>query len=159
MPLYSNAEKVIRENLEAVRLGNSVRTVAVGSLSDHQLQVLNAGRSRAGLPPVDGSVFFRGKHIYASRIVRDGYTVDDVLAQIAAAFRDSSIVRFNPKMSVLQSISPRDDGYGNTIRDEIALECTSRHPKAELYSVIPKGDRIKPADAPKKQEPPRGGSC
>ena len=149
MPLYSNAEKVIRENLESTRRGSKVHAPTIGCLSDAQLEALNRDRVRVKLLPVSGLIFFRGRHIYDSRIARDGYSIVDVVEQIRAAFCDASIVRFTPKMSVLQSTSLRDDGYGNRVRDEIALECTSRHPKSELFSVIPKGDKIKPADAEK----------
>nr|AKN38780.1 hypothetical protein [Vibrio splendidus] len=40
---------------------------------------------------------------------------------------------------------PRLDAYGNTIIDNGILELMSRKPKAELFSVIPKGDKIKPS--------------
>ena len=44
-------------------------------------------------------------------------------------------------MTVMQNRCPRQDRYGNcTIRDLAVFECTARHPRPELYSVIPKGD-------------------
>ena len=50
----------------------------------------------------------------------------------------------NPKMTILQNRSARADRYGNLVKDLAVLECTSRHPRPELFSVIPKGDLIRP---------------
>jgi len=50
-------------------------------------------------------------------------------------------------MTVLQNPKKREDGYGNRVSDQAILECTTRFPYAELYSAIPKGDKIKPAEA------------
>lgn len=47
-------------------------------------------------------------------------------------------------MTALRSTFGRDDGYGNEVFDEAIFELTARKPKAELYSIIPKGDRNKP---------------
>jgi hypothetical protein len=46
--------------------------------------------------------------------------------------------------TILENPYPRADRYGNTVKDRAILECSARHPKPELFSVIPKGDRIKP---------------
>ncbi len=86
MPLYSNAERVIRENLAAASQGIKPQTVTIGELSATQLLSWNTVRVKNHLSAVDGTVFFRGTHIYQSRIVRDGYTVDDVVLQIKSAF-------------------------------------------------------------------------
>jgi len=144
VPLYSNAERVIRENLAAASQGIKPRTVVIGELTAAQLKSWNTIRAKNNLPPVDGTVFFRGTHIYQSRIVRDGYSVEDVVLQIKSAFSADSMIRWTPKMSALQSRVQRNDGYGNLVRDEIALECTNQFPRSELFSVIPKGDSIKP---------------
>jgi hypothetical protein len=50
----------------------------------------------------------------------------------------------NTKMTALDSVARREDGYGNMVRDRAVLELTQRKPRAELYSVIPKGDTNKP---------------
>ncbi|WP_256205946.1 MULTISPECIES: hypothetical protein [unclassified Pseudomonas] len=47
-------------------------------------------------------------------------------------------------MTALRSTIGRNDGYGNEIYDEAIFELTARKPKAELYSIVPKGDRNKP---------------
>jgi hypothetical protein len=89
-------------------------------------------------------VVFVGKHIYESRVVKDGYSVDDVVAQIMSGMHESCEFHANPKMNSLVSREARNDGYGNTIFDETAFECSVGYPRPELYSVIPKGDKIKP---------------
>lgn len=144
MPLYSNAEKVIREHLELVRAGQKPRRVTIGELSKGQLESLNAQREKAGLSPLNGRIFFVGKHVYKRRILGDGYTVDDVIDQIRSAFSEASTAHLNPKLSSLKNPIARADRYGNQVRDEIVLECSAKHPNAELFSVIPKGDVKKP---------------
>jgi hypothetical protein len=47
-------------------------------------------------------------------------------------------------MTALEAGERRNDGYGNMVRDRAILELTQRKPRAELYSVMPKGDTIKP---------------
>ena len=49
-----------------------------------------------------------------------------------------------PHATALINNTPRNDGYGNQVNDLAVLELTSRKPRAELYSVIPKGDDNKP---------------
>ncbi len=101
------------------------------------------------------NVVFVGQHIYNSRIRQDGYSVDDVIAQINSAMDASSVFHANPKMNSLVSDKARDDGYGNAVYDEAVFECTVRYPRPELLSVIPKGDKIKPKESPKKEYGPR----
>jgi len=92
-------------------------------------------------------IMFLGTHIFHRRITEDGYSVDDVLRQIISALDVSAQIRVTPKMTILQSQIPRDDGYGNRVTDEAVFECTGKYPFPDLYSVIPKGDRIKPKPA------------
>jgi hypothetical protein len=85
-----------------------------------------------------------GRHAYNSRCVGDGYSIEDVVEQIKSAMSPSAVVRTGANMTALDSSVFRDDGYGNQVRDRVVLECTGKHPKAEILSVIPKGDQIKP---------------
>ncbi|OAU96701.1 hypothetical protein AO385_0014 [Moraxella catarrhalis] len=48
------------------------------------------------------------------------------------------------RMTAIQSITPRNDGYGNLVTDRAIFELTAKKPRAELFSVIPKGDNNKP---------------
>ncbi|WP_219608316.1 hypothetical protein [Burkholderia gladioli] len=147
MPLYDNALYLIRGNLEEIRRGGKARAVTVGRLTDDQHEAVNAHRAAADLPPLeDPEIVFIGKHIYNSRIERDNYTIDDVIEQIASALAADAVVMASAKMTALESTTQREDGYGNSVRDRAVLELTQRKPRAELYSVIPKGDANKPPE-------------
>jgi hypothetical protein len=68
-----------------------------------------------------------------------GYSIDDVIDQLASAFSDASKVVLG-RSTVLAAPHSRTDRYGKTVRDEVVFECTARHPHPELYSVVPRGD-------------------
>ena len=146
MPLYDNALYLIKANLEEICRGERVRAVAIGRLTVEQHEAVNAHRAAASLPRLeDSEVLFIGKHTYDSRIARDGYTIDDVIAQIVSVMAADAVVMQSEKMTALESARHRADGYGNLVRDRAILELTQRKPRAELYSVIPKGDVNKPS--------------
>jgi hypothetical protein len=86
-----------------------------------------------------GRVVFNGAYLYRSRIERDGYTIDDVVGQIISAMSAASALVGNLPMQAVENPTPRADRLGNTIHDREVFECMSRHPRPELYSVIPKG--------------------
>lgn len=144
MPLQNDAEQLIRRNLQEIQAGRRAKMVVVGALSDAQLAALNTFREATGRPPMVREIVFIGKHLYQSRIERDGYTFDDVIDQIVSAMDESSVLRTNRHMTALENPNLRADRYGNNVRDQAVLECTSRHPRPELYSVIPIGDKNKP---------------
>jgi hypothetical protein len=159
MPVFSDALSLIRANLEELRKGNRVRLVAVGTLTEAQLDAINQERAAASArwtsespryPPMVAEVVFMGRHVYESRIVRDGYTVNDVVEQIASAMDSAAVVLKVPTMTAMENPSPRADRYGNSVRDRIVFECSARHPRAEIYSVIPKGDGVKPKGRPRE---------
>ena len=147
MPLNPEARELIRINLEQIGQGKKVKAVAIGALTEAQLNEINANRLAEGLPPIVAEVLFVGGHIYKSRVVRDGYTVDDVIEQIVSAMDSTSVVIKSLKMTQMENVAPRPDRYGNQVRDRAIFECSARHPRPELFSVMPKGDLIKP---PKK---------
>jgi hypothetical protein len=93
---------------------------------------------------MDPEVVFLGRHVYTSRALRDGYTIEDIIDQIAGAMDAASVILQSPFMTAMENPNPRADRYGNSVRDRIILECTARYPRPELYSVIPKGDVHKP---------------
>jgi hypothetical protein len=146
MPLYQNAADIIRANFEEIATGNKPKGVAIGTLTDRQLDEINQARAAHAtpLPPVIAEVIFIGRHVYRSRILGDGYTVEDVVDQIASAMNSAAVFVHNPKMTSLQNPTARADRYGNLVKDLAVLECTARHPRPELFSVIPKGDVMKP---------------
>lgn len=144
MPLYEDGTDAIRANLERIREGHKVHIVPIGILGEEQLGVINAGRFVQSLKPIIAEVVFVGAHIYKSRIARDGYTIEDVIDQISSAMNEASEVLDAIYMTILQNPNGRADRYGNLVRDRAILECSNRHPRAELFSIVPKGDRIRP---------------
>ena len=146
MPLCENAFDRMRANFERIAHGDKPSGCVIGTLTKEQLDALNRMRAahQPPLPPVKSEVLFYGRHLYRSRVVRDGYTVEDVLDQIASAMDEASVLAQNPRMTVLQNPHGRADRYGNIVRDLAVLECTAHHPRPELFSVMPKGDKNKP---------------
>jgi hypothetical protein len=146
MPLYGNAFDLTRANFERIAQGDKPQGVVIGTLTAEQLDAVNRLRAahRPPMPPVTGEVLFYGRHLYRSRVLGDGYTVEDVLDQIASAMDAASVLAPNPRMTVLQNPRGRADRYGNVVKDLAVLECTARHPRPELFSVMPKGDKKKP---------------
>jgi hypothetical protein len=143
MPLFENAIGAIRANLEALARKEKVKLVSIGTLTDSQVTAINGYRIEHGLPAISNEVVFIGSHIHRSRIVKDGYSIEDVLDQILSAFDCSSTV-INGKMSAIKNPTSRSDRYGNQVRDEAVFECSTKYPRAELFSIVPRGDKIKP---------------
>lgn len=154
MPLLPQAPALIRRNLQTIANGTKASLVVVGNFTQAQFDELNVARSGRGLHVLGGNeIIFFGQHIHDSRIAKDGYSIDDVLAQIGAALAANSTVYVSERMSALRALIGRADGYGNVVRDEAIFEMTNRKPRAELFSVIPKGDKLKPARPQKCKEP------
>jgi hypothetical protein len=144
MPLLPDAIEKIRANLEQVRDGQKPKLVVIGRLTQAQMDAINARRAEQGLLPIVDEVVFIGKHVYRSRITGNLYTIEDVIEQICSAMRYEATVVHDGFMTGLESPSLRADRYGNQVVDRVVFECTSKHPRPELFSVIPKGDKIKP---------------
>jgi len=70
--------------------------------------------------------------------------VEDVLNQIESAMDEKPEIIANSYMTALRNPEARLDRFGNCVQDEIIFECTRYRPTPELFSVIPKGDKIKP---------------
>ena len=145
MPLGLNALQIMRVNLDQIRAGQRVELVTIGLLTPEQHACINAFRAVEGLPEITAEVVFIGNHIYRSRIADDGYSIEDVLDQIASALDVASVVLKSGKMTAMENPNPRADRYGNRVKDRAVFECSARHPRPELFSVVPKGDLRKPA--------------
>jgi hypothetical protein len=147
MPLFPDGRDLVRRNLEQFRPDKKIRvaSVVIGELTVEQLNAINGARSLQGLAPIRAEVLFFGSHIYQSRVLRDGYLIEDVIDQIESAMKEESIVLDLDHMTAIENSIPRPDRYGNIVTDRAVFECTTRHPRPELFSVIPKGDHIKPA--------------
>ncbi|MFC0997039.1 hypothetical protein ACFGZ1_11735 [Pasteurella multocida] len=142
MPLYDNAIDTIRTNLEQLQNGERPRFQAIGKLTDEQLETINQKQIEKGFPIVQcNEILYMGRHHYESRVIRDGYQIDDLIKQIESSLAESSVIENN---KVLKSTVLRDDGYGNMVEDWAVFEMTAKRPKMELFSVIPKGDNNKP---------------
>lgn len=107
--------------------------------TEKQVNDINAQQRVRKQHDIEQEIVFVGRHIYQSRS-RDGYTIHDMWLQIESALSAASIVIAGPKMTTMQNQTHRGDGYGNAIRDMAVFELTARKPRAELFSVIPKGD-------------------
>ena len=145
MPLNDDAMDILRASLEMLAQGERPLVVTIGVLTAEQHAAINAYRNKHGLPDlVSPEVVFLGRHLYNSRAVKDGYSIDDILDQIESAMSETAIAIATHKMTALRSTTVRSDRYGNQVIDEAVFELTQRRPKPELYSVTPKGDKNKP---------------
>jgi len=148
MPLNPNAIELVRANLQLLSEGGRPRFVSIGYLTEAQHQAINALRLAEGKPLLDDpEILFMGRHLYNSRSA-DGYTVNDMVAMIANALSADSVTVSHWKMTGILNSTHRADAYGSQVQDLAVLELYARRPKAELYSVIPKGD-TKPNDIQK----------
>jgi hypothetical protein len=138
MPLYPQAIDLIRANLEQISKGYKVKPVVIGALTTEQKN------QNPDLDPVVAEVLFFGNHIYQSRCVRDGYTLEDVIDQIVSAMDSASMLVGKLPMQAIENPTARADRYGNQVHDRAIFECMGRHPRPEPFSIMPKGDRNRP---------------
>ncbi|MBS7064507.1 hypothetical protein [Haemophilus parainfluenzae] len=143
--LIKDVDSRIRENLNLIDRGKRVNIITIGYFTDVQFSEINKYRIENDLPELlSNEIVYMGRHHYNSRVIKDGYSIDDLIEQIKNSLNKDSVVVFNKKGSCLKSAHTRDDGYGNTVTDFAVFEFTARKPKAELYCVVPKGDIKKP---------------
>jgi hypothetical protein len=147
MPLYPDAESIIKTNLGLIQVGLRASVRPIGRLTDVQHNQINELRASLDWPPlIDPEVLYMGRHHYTSRSA-DGYSIEDMWLQIAASIHETCVIHGGKKMTAIQATTARPDGYGNLVHDTAVLELSARKPKAELLSCIPKGDKLKPWDA------------
>lgn len=145
MPLYADGLKKIRRNLTLIQAGERLKVQRVGFFTTEQLTQINEARASIGLPALWSEIVFHGRHLYNSRCVGNGYTIDQVLEQIQSAFSDTAVLDFSSPSTVIRNPIKRIDQDGKLVNDEVVFECTARHPFADLFSVVPRGDgRPKP---------------
>jgi nucleoid DNA-binding protein len=144
LPLAIDAPERIRENLLAISRGEKVKIITIGTFTIPQFVEINTVRASLDLHPLEfNEIIFMGRHLHKSRCA-DGYSVEDMLTQIESALCSDAEVSMNKFMSCLQNPAGREDGYGNIVYDRAVFEMTARKPRAELFSVMPKGDTNKP---------------
>jgi hypothetical protein len=152
LPLHTGAENIVREMLTKIASGERVPIAAIGYFTEVQITEINRIRSALSLHKLEhNEILFLGRHLYNSRS-KDGYTVDDMVRQIQSGLSQHSIAIVTHTMSAIENTNGRHDGYGNKVYDRVIFEMTSRKPKAELFSIIPKGDTCKPINA---KSPPK----
>lgn len=118
--------------------------IVVGCFTDAQFISINEGRAAQDLHLLEqNEILFMGRHLHASR-AKDGYNIDDIVAQIVSGLSAEALAHIDSFVSYTQNPNARNDGYGNQVNDRAVFEMTARKPRAELYSVMPKGDLIKP---------------
>jgi hypothetical protein len=146
MPLHKDAEKLIRANLEICAQGKRPPLVVIGNLTEKQLDAINADR-RQRQPPlaeIKAEIVFDGRHMHKSRCIDNGYSIEEVIEQIVSAVCETAEFMPEGRMTTITTITPGQDRRGNQVIDRAIFECSQRKPRPELYSVIPKGDKIRP---------------
>ena len=140
MPLFADGAKKIRRAMELVAAGQRSPFVKVGIFTPEQLTAINGMRKEKNLDPIEATIVCNGKHLYESRCIKDGYSIDEMVEQIQFAFELATEAKREGWSTILRSTSDRIDKQGNAVRDELVFECTQRHPNANLFSAIPRGD-------------------
>ncbi|MBC7907461.1 MAG: hypothetical protein H7Y60_12050 [Rhodospirillaceae bacterium] len=159
MPIYPDAEAIIKTNLALIEAGQRAPVRQIGRLTDVQHHQINCVRVSLNLPPLaDPEVVYMGRHHYNSRS-KDGYLIHDMWLQIEAALHASAMVNITSRLTSLQATVCRHDGYGNVVYDMAILELTQRKPRAELFSAIPKGDENKPGSKKAPSAETEGALC
>jgi hypothetical protein len=135
MPLYANAVDLIRANFDQISQGKKAKAVAIGTLTERQLGAVNQSRqSRLNpLPVIIAEVLFLGQHIYNSRIVRDGYTIDDVIDQIVSAMDSRSMFIPTSRAATIQNHQKRIDRYVTPCRIWL---CSNARPSIRVQSCF-----------------------
>ena len=131
MGLNQDAEHLIRSNLELAAKWFALQPtsrprqpiVPIGELSEAQLITINQQRQEEELPPVMAAVLFDGRHMYESRCIEDGYTIDEVIEMVCFAFNDAA--RVAPGWStVLISPTTRVNKTGKKFAMKLSLNVT-----------------------------------
>jgi hypothetical protein len=143
MPLYADGLKKIRRNLLQVQGGQKPWVAEIGYFTPNQIAQINEARTAMGFPALRPEIPFHGSHLFNSRCIKDGYTIEQVLEQIQSALSETSLVDPSRPSVVLRSPNKRADHNGIQVNDEAVFECSGRHPYADLYSVVPVGDGLR----------------
>lgn len=153
MPFYHHQKEQLLKQIQDLIDGKRAPVIVIGTLTEAQHSAINRGRELLEYPPLESpEVLYMGKHHVNSRHGKDGYTADDILQQIIHILEVEVDIPVTKRQTKMVSKTKRQDAYGNTIEDIGILELMSRKPKAELFSVIPKGDDIKPINIQKQKK-------
>jgi hypothetical protein len=122
MPLHKNAEKLIRRNLNICAQGKKPPLVVIGSLTQKQLDAINAERQQ-GDPPlaaITAEIVFDGRHMHRSRCENNGYTIDEVIEQIVSAVCETAEFMPEGRMTTIGATIVRKDRHGNEVQSSNA---------------------------------------
>ncbi|HDX0990461.1 TPA: hypothetical protein RNX01_002198 [Pasteurella multocida] len=141
--LVENFAEKVRENLDQIQRGEKAEVFTIGYFTSEQFNDINASRGSAGLPLLlSNEILYVGKHHFFSRVVKDGYLIEDLIKQIENALQNDSVVEITNKGSCLVGVKTRNDGYGSVVTDYAVFEFTAKKPKSELFCIIPKNDNV-----------------
>lgn len=150
MPLHQGAREAITEQLEKHSRGQKISIIVVGELTPQQHAEINRIRGTRNLPELESpELVYLGRHHYKSR-TDDKYPISELVAQIESATAADARVVLNGYMTGLEAIARRLNAFSMLVLDRAILELTARKPRAEIFSVIPKGDGL----GPRKQKSP-----
>ena len=124
MPLFDNARRKMRINLEEIQEGWHPKKILIGTLTQEQLAAINALKLRHELPLITEEITFVGRHIYENRVLQNSYTIEDVLDQIYSGMQPSSTIVEEGWMVGLRNPTKRADRYGKQVNDTVIFKCS-----------------------------------
>jgi hypothetical protein len=110
LPLFADGLKKIHNNLLQVQVGEKPKRARVGTFTEGQLIEINAIRASLKFEPLLSLFLFSGRHLYMSRCVDNGYSIEEVLVQVESALSGLSIVKMSGPAAVLHNPQKRADG-------------------------------------------------
>jgi hypothetical protein len=140
VPLFADGIRKIRKCLELVAAGKRSPYVKIGVFTPDQLGAINAIREEDEMEPIEAIIVCDGKHLYRSRCIKDGYSIDEVVEQTEIAFESATEAGRGGWSTILRNPGTRIGKEGHIVKDELVFECHQKHPNAALFSVIPRGD-------------------
>ena len=143
MPLDPDATEKIRACLEGIARGERPPRIVIGRLTETQTTAINIRRAnhKPPLPLITGVVNLVGRHLYERRVLDQGYSIEEVLIQVASALAPESELIDTQRGTLIQNKKGRIDAQGCSVRDVAVLECSgSRTGESQLYSAYPEGD-------------------
>lgn len=151
MPLYTNGRTLVRQNLEALRMGQQVWMVPIGRFTATQHLAINRQLNMHAQPLMrDGEIYFIGQHLNESRGA-DRYSIEDMVDMIENALHPEAFPITTKGWLNLRGQPARRDRYGNLVHDTAVIRIAGADATAELFSVIPKGDVRRPVHQQRKR--------
>jgi hypothetical protein len=122
LPLFADGLKKVRRNLIDAKSGTKPGLVRIGVFTLEQLTIINEARRERNFQPIDQVIVFLGKHLYESRCLPDGYTMEDVLDKVASALSEFSIAG-HTRSATLSNPNERLDILRRNYYSTLCLRC------------------------------------